>query len=562
MIELLVTIGIMAVVMSLLVYPISTAYSYIRKAQARSEAQRQGNDLIRRMTKEIAEAAYIFDIPVDGAMITFIPSDLPDTGSNGEVTVVRYGRALNFPWLNNAVAPTYNWQLMQTNDKLIISEDNDVKSMVYSTRRKGFYAPFHSSARHNYPNNPYVIGRYQSPLISWNVALAIAENGQYPMSEIPTGSGTPGDGYNPAIMLRQNRNVFVPVSPLGKQWDVSRFRVTPLKVTSEAMKMAADSRGQKIPTSVSSRYPLWSARNKDFDLPNATWLALNNLADINVFNNAINNAFPLYPRLAAGGGKTNPFGYQILIYEKDMPGGKGLVYGLDTDDTLWARRHFMEWPPINRADWNPALPFWTKEDIQRQRRDGKLVFAQPCTASSLDNLQDLPYTPPGGDARVITSALLPIPAPLAIVDAATGWDDNLTYLAGTLPTKLTVAGVTFKLVDKPWQELDPTKNEYCYQQYRSLDWSVAGWQQDSRRLYFSKVLANGNFDNPLTYLVCDLQPTDRVVVTYSTRAALDIELTLSREDPVGRTPEERRQDFNARRRLTAENAINTVRGSR
>lgn len=558
MIELLVTIGIMAVVMSLLVYPISTAYSYIRKTQARSEAQRQGNDLIRRMTREIAEAAYIYDIPVDGAMLTFVKSEAPVIDSNGKVILVRYGRSLNFPWLNTSTPPSYNWQLLEPNEKLITAKGNTaISSLVYSTRRKGFYAPFHSSARHNFPNNPYIIGRYQSPAPEdWNSALQIAQDSQFPMNILPTGN------YSTAIMQRQYRNIFVPVSPLGKQWDVSRFRVIPLKVTGEALQMSADSRGGKIPTAVSSRYPLWSARNQDFDRADEEWLAVNNLTDITGFNDAINAAFPLYPRLAGGDIKTNPFGYRILIYEKNMPGGKGLVYGEGSDNQLWVRRHFMEWPPINRADWNPALPFWSKEDIQRQRRDGKLVFAQPFTTNSLISLQAEPYTTPDGENRIFTSAILPIPTPLATVNSAVGWDDELTYLAGSLPTKLTVAGVTFKQANKAWQDLDPTKNEYCYQQYRTLDWSSAGWQQVSRKLYFSKVLANGAIANPWTYLVCDLQPTDRVVVTYSTRAALDMELTLSREDPVGRTPEERRQDFNARRRITAENAVNTIRRNR
>ena len=567
LIELLVTIAIMAVVMSLLIYPISTGYSYIRKAQARTEASTSGNIMLRRLTQEVGNAAYIFDIPADGASVTFVPSISDTTGSDGQVTLVRYAQSLDLPWVNSSNTPgQYNWVLMQPNDILLTSENAGERALAFAARRSGHYAPFHSTPLSNFPRNPYILGRYESPVPqSWADAQRDALDRQFPMSTLDTGNPT---GYLPSLMQRQFRNTLVPISPLGRQWDVPRFRVTPVKQTNEALTMGADSRGRKIPTVVSARYPLWAGRNRDFDREDAIWLALNNLSSIDVFNTEINALYPLYPRLSNGGGKSNPFGYQVLIYEKEMPGGEGLVYGTGNDGSFWVRRHYMEWPPINRADWNAALPYWTAEDITRQRQEGKLVFSQPFTATALTALTDVNYTTPDGEARTITSAVLPIPSPqvtLPEVPATpqpVGWDARITYLASQLPTKLTVNGVTFTHVDKAWNALDPSKNEYTYREYRALNWASPNWQVDSRTLYFSKVLTSGALENPITYLVCDLQPTDKVIMTYSTRAALDIEVTLAREDRVGRSPEERRQDYHAKRRVVAQNAIHTARRSR
>ncbi len=60
------------------------------------------------------------------------------------------------------------------------------------------------------------------------------------------------------------------------------------------------------------------------------------------------------------------------------------------------------------------------------------------------------------------------------------------------------------------------------------------------------------------YTVSDLQPDDVVVATYSTKAVIDLALTVSRQDRAGQLSFSR-QDFSVNRRITADNALKRAR---
>jgi hypothetical protein len=65
--------------------------------------------------------------------------------------------------------------------------------------------------------------------------------------------------------------------------------------------------------------------------------------------------------------------------------------------------------------------------------------------------------------------------------------------------------------------------------------------------------------NRTSYTICDLQPTDTVVATYSTLGMLDIGLTLSRQDRSGGRRQHSRQDYTMNLRVEARNAMRRAR---
>ena len=76
--ELLVTIILMAAILSLLAFPMMAGFAYIERGAARADAQAAGRRALEAMARELSEAIYVFDIPADGSMIAFV---LPSAGA-------------------------------------------------------------------------------------------------------------------------------------------------------------------------------------------------------------------------------------------------------------------------------------------------------------------------------------------------------------------------------------------------------------------------------------------------------------------------------------------------
>ncbi|HEX2950146.1 MAG TPA: type II secretion system protein [Armatimonadota bacterium] len=587
--ELMVTIAILAVVMALLMFPIFSAYGYIQKAQARTEAQRAGDQALQKMKKDLETASYIFEIPPDGRMVAFLQGD---EGGNviqtdGSVTLVQYEQLLDNPQL-------------------------------------GAYYPFWKTKPPTAVTNPYILGRY-AEMGSWLTVSTYAADPYYLLAKYQSGS-------NAALLKQLYRNKITAISPLGERWDVPSFVVTPFRAVSESLPMLTDAHGTKNPIMVTARYPMWAGRNLDWDtvddttarsvlnLPaslsvtdqndilkayllswyithlatvaadasNSTTVKVDDTAKffvgmtvdivrqvsvggvsysaydesagiVNV--DAANSTVTLTSPVTVSAGAeirsmgmcpwyTNPFGYQIRVFDQNG----SLCYGVNGRKKFNIGRHFMDWPPIDRQDWDwsdKKKYLWTKEDIQRQRLEGKLVFAQPATGGTMKGVESnfLGTGKYGG--------YLPIPD---------GWED-ITYLVFRPRTIRTDAG-TFTVVNRPadLSTLSDTQCCFAFDDYRKLDWGTDNtWQMKTRAVIFGKdPCTTPAVDTLVTasYTICDLQPDDVVVGTYSTKGVLDIALTMSRQDSAGSTPAQRRQDYTAKLRFVARNAMQQARSSR
>lgn len=553
LVELMVTIGILAVVMALLTYPIVSAYSYIRKSQARTDARIAADALQQRVAADLRQAVYIFDIAPDGSMVPMaMGSDGDAVDANGRLKLVSLMHILDCPWGGrNRGDDNPPWTLLNP---------DYLETLPSYTE---FYNPFWYANGSRARWNPYYLGRFEFPgSTDWTGVTSGILNGQAPMN----GAGIADPAYGRLIdhindggismterekyidMLRRSfHNAMLPVSPTGANWDVPQFQVTPLRVEAETLAMVTDGNGNKMPTAVLARNPLWAGRNVDVD-------EVADFALARVYAAAdIDGPDPLFPFLYPKG--RNPFGFRIRVFNSDgalLAGSKDL----QSDGkyaTLLTGRHYMDWPPCDRPDWTARDRYlWTKADIDRQRLQGKVVFAEPMTTPSLA-LTD-------ADADGYWEATLPIPA-----GSGTGWAEETTYLVD-LPRTITLqtAGedpVTFRRVASVAELAGgnayfvPAFGDYFDARSRVIKFSSA---KISTPGTWTVVNAAGR----LQYTIADLQPTDVVVAAYSTKGVLDVLLTVSRQDSTGGSARRQRQDYTARFRVSADNALIKARSSR
>ncbi len=570
LIELMVTIAVLAVVMALLAIPLMMGSSYVQKATALREAQRAGEDSSRKLKRDIETAMYVFDLPPDGSWVSMVP-EAPGTNgqpmdSAGNATIIRYAQVLDFPWSGENGATS----LLQPN----------YLTGAYGTHYADFYSAFQGTS--SIPYNPYILGRYEQ-LQPWNAIWGVTgygTDGSFPMNKY---TDTTRDN-----LWRHFRNEMISVTPYGSEWDVPVFQVTPLRLNSEALQEQLTSDGKPTYT-FTSRYPLWAARNADFEAAANIFTAG---GEANPFL-GIDDYLALYPQ------DSNPYGYAVRVY--DTTGV--MVYGYNTsNNTFVHNRHFMDWPAYDRPDV-AITQAWTKADIEQQRLAGKLVFVQPWKFTWIA------AHPTGKTGADGTTPLLYAEVAMPVSGA---WQSpNIT----TLPHVIDVGGTPFKLS----LQTDPLKllpAEFCLS---DSTFSPPAWKASTGYKLGDRVVpttANGHsyrcisvvlpsitsaleptwpvtiggwvVDNGITWqlddgnhalIICtsaappggaaitsapcyisDLQPGDRVIATYSTRAVLNVALAVSRLNRASGASKSG-ETFNLSVQVEAGNAARRARGN-
>jgi len=571
--ELIVAIALFTLVLGLLGFPLFAAFGYIQKAIAQSEAAAAGQKVTKELRREIENAEYLFPIPPGGESINFIPQDDNDSWTLGNyanasaVSVVRYTRVLDFPWVWDKTADA--WSPLFPNDSEAAAQDR------YDRYHFAFYSKNTDSQR----ANPYVLARYQEGDLSFGSATMIALDGSYPMDQGDY-QMLMGSERNQGLLLRKMRDDMVAMTPYGPDWDVSHFTVRPMRVATEALQRSET--GSAVCTSLFSHYPLWAARSRDLDeygssllqtfyYPLVDTAAPDSLADLRQFVDTEFPLYRLYPDTANGPitatrNWRNPFGYQIRVYNDDGQVAFGMYFDKTATPPAYqaiCNRHYMEWPPIDRPDLaSPDGAGYTfdlsvaevaqwRNDVRRQRAAGQVVFEQPYAPQNMALVEDA------------GSYYLPIPGG--------NWQSDLTYRVKP-PQRITVAGTTYKLVDKdPGDFKISDGNVFCLKyRIRGLDTARKhgeaieigsyDWCRRSR-----EIVINNPPSSPVlitaSYTICDLQPTDTVVATYSTQGMIDLALTLSRRDRSGAKLDTARQNFTVNLRVEARNAMRRARRS-
>jgi len=100
LIEILVTIGLIILLLLLVGYPILAGLAFMEKGIARADALSAARLAMDAMTRELAEAMFVFDPPVDGRFIAFLAPVSPPQGAapiEPQAAGVRYWAALRDP---------------------------------------------------------------------------------------------------------------------------------------------------------------------------------------------------------------------------------------------------------------------------------------------------------------------------------------------------------------------------------------------------------------------------------------------------------------------------------
>jgi len=587
LVELLVTIAVLAMVMALLAFPILSAFGYIQKATARSAAQQAGMRAVQAITRDLETATYVFDLPIDGSAVTVThviaganyassTADASLAGSlgmsmyfSGSVVVDRYARMLDFPFTLNSAGTA--WQPLLPDYQAVT--DSAISSSLYSAQYTSYYRPTSSALTRP---NPYILGHLQTQTNSWASAEALAFDGlyqdrgaSYPLRENRY-AVLAANKANKGLLWRLVRNDIINLTPNGADWDLPVFQASPLRIQNEALSpVTAPENG--LPVAVMARYPLWCGRNRDIDDllhtgVSSAWLGpVWHAASFDALDVAIRQAFPLFPLNTDPTTNTNPYGYQLRVFDSNG----GIVYGTTTDaatrttvlrtTTNGYLRHFMDWPAIDRpaqlqcADtaktMTSNLASWTAEDIVAQRYAGKLVFAQPAAPEQLvfqTYHHGTPYTMPTFVDRVADPGNTYV----------SKWENAATGMPSIAYRVRLVKGGVVKTFTRAAKS-DPTllkTGEFC-----PLNVGVPGVV--SRQIALGDDL-DGTWTvdyqgqvRPVLYTLCDLQPTDTVVASYATRAVLDLIISVSRRDAAGGSPEASRQDYTTKLRVEARNAI-------
>jgi len=584
--EVMVTIVIFTLVSLLLAFPLFSAFGYIQKAMARHEAQVAASKAVNQFSHEFSTAMYVFDLPPDGSWVSFLteytasasaqnlglPMNIDSSALN--LCYVRYGRVPAFPWIVTKDAGNNSFFTLLHPDYLASGPGD---ALTYSN----YWRPYYVSNVGGAEFNPYIVARF-APLPSsdtrsqwsnlWSLAgnqyvanTATTLNGCYPMSDRAPMAYSP---TNRNVLWQSYHNDMISITPLGDEWDIPRFQATPLRLMSESLMLQVDAQGHTLPTQAISRYPLWIGRSREIDdLSDAQLGTLYPNRTIDQLDDLLQQWTFLYPTRRknpawqAGTPPTapNPYGYQVRV--TDASGT--LVYGSNYESStntfsMTADRHFMDWPPIDRPDWNwaPSEYLWSSNDISRQRMEGRLVFAQPVAPINTTALQITNYVPT--DNKPV---LLPIPGG--------HWKTGLTRLVSA-PTRLLLSngGTTklFKLVNKTPKQLGP--GEFCVDTVDKVadPDNVGQTRLAWRHLAFGEPLSGtwtiaAGHEREATYTISDLQPDDVVVATYSTKAVLNVALTVSRQDRAGKL-QFSRQDYPINMQLEASNALKRARGNR
>jgi hypothetical protein len=109
--ELLVVAGLLFLVLTLLIVPMIGGLNIMEQGESKTDVQTAGRRAMSTMSRELAQAMYVFDLPADGSQITFVvPSGSPPPAPAGvSQPAVRYERFVTrfipgSPWRASEVA--------------------------------------------------------------------------------------------------------------------------------------------------------------------------------------------------------------------------------------------------------------------------------------------------------------------------------------------------------------------------------------------------------------------------------------------------------------------------
>ena len=484
LIEILVTIGLIILLLMLVGYPILAGLAFMEKGIARADALSAARLAMDAMTRELAEAMYVFDPPVDGRFIAFLAPVSPPQGAapiEPQAAGVRYWAALRDPAL--AYWPFYS------------------------------YAP----GAPGKPINPYYLARTEIPdpgerrelTDPWNdsgEALTRAtfwySNGhEYPLGETPPvtwPTAQPGYPWLEAVTLYASQaererwyvERAVGLTPDNVDYDVPTASFSPEPITNEAL-VPWTTAFPRDYSRYRARYPLW-VNFAQWHPPDGAFATM---GQISVYSGS--------PR--------------ILAYQTAVEASTGDVW---VEDAVGTRLYNTAAYPARDVtdDGQAEFAFGLDYDRGEVRFDFPAEDAIAASASMyIYDLTDaaLPPAPP---------KLSYVPNPQIVRGSTTVWVESLT------------GEVTY------YTQVDPPPTLLGNNTIGKHRFAIKGLQ-----IIFDDDLAGpwrpGDGDTiHVRYRYRNNREDQLVVATYATKAIINISLTVSKRDIAARTPQASRQD--------------------
>ena len=294
LIEVLVTVVLLAVVLGLLILTIPNSLSYFRSATARADAHSAARIALDAMARELSEAMYVQLDMYDNSMIAFIPPLRVDPGDPKSDIVtpprpdwsraVRFWRALNDPTRNYTpathlapanpffVARTVVPYPTTTNDAW--NRWNDDWAAEMSADLAG--------DTDNWASIPRVVHADV-----YGQRTATLQPG-YPFREVAALYGS-----DPRQFARAYRDSVVALTPTGEDFDVPQFEFTPTVVAGEWLRPVSGDNGSNY-ACYRAQYPLWR-----MGTPFSGWSALQGQLDLTAYPWARDPVLMIYRYSAA-----------------------------------------------------------------------------------------------------------------------------------------------------------------------------------------------------------------------------------------------------------------------
>ena len=545
LIEVLIAIGLMIILLSLVFLPILSAYGFVQKVRDISEVRNNTDRVITDIKKTFESASAVNGIAPDGTIITLLISS---DNSNSSPTLVRYMRSLNNPFYLDPDTGMNRYAV-----------PNFYPTVSNERKFSNIYAPFSTSFGRA---NPYILGKsivenggelkrdpdlsFEGKLLPfWEIYYPIVRNPAWPLSSIialTAAEEASGYVYPPEFVRSEYGTHLISMYPANIRYDVEVCTFTPLRVLNERMKMAETGTNGVVPTYATARYGGWIGANKtlddilhevDRDYLYDTFLEGYYQSDSSVTNaeEAVTKYSEDYYRGKFYRLGSNPFGYDVKIF--DLRGD--LVYGLNSSGEFISRRHIMDWPkrPLigdNAGYVDGDSNFWQFKDVAAQRERGIVTFAQHVKLDEILLAYDGTY------------GYLELPDSWKwIIGANTYAPYEETYMAALVNNKIVLKDNSDNNVEFVRVNRSSDLNEKLDVGQFYVP-SIGEFNYESRKIIFNRPLQDFDitvpdnpsdrvpiaFVNPLSAVICDVQPGDRIIANYSTAAVINLHLKVTR----------------------------------
>ena len=311
LVEVLITVALLAVTLMLLLIPITNSLNYFRTGAARADAQNVARIALEAMARELQEAMYVQLDMYDNTMLAFIPPLRVDPRDpNSEIVTpprpdwdhaIRYWRALH--------DPTADY-----NPGIRVAADN-----TYFLARTVVEYPFTTDDPWNRWNDTWAWqanNQGMEDVSNWAPIPRVVHSDTDAIVGGTRGTTQPGYPYldvryqvingwlDPAQAARPYRDLVIGMTPNATDYDVTTLEFRPLVVSGEWLTPISRD-GSDDHSVYRTRYPLWR-----LGVPTIGWTSLPGIAIPPWMRNWARDPFVVIYRMTSG--ELGSPAYQLL----------------------------------------------------------------------------------------------------------------------------------------------------------------------------------------------------------------------------------------------------------